>query len=124
VNLQATKKHVPVALDRWRSVLLGDGELGTLGSVFDIAMANILPVVVVSALGEIDRVRRSSKSSVRIACWYIVSASYKQKADFMVLYVLFFIGLHSLYVWAEAEATRPARATLDHEGYIVEKLLI
>jgi hypothetical protein len=56
VNLQAAKEHVPVALDRWRSVLLGDGELGTLGSVFDITMANILPVLVISALGEIDRV--------------------------------------------------------------------
>ncbi|KAI6765426.1 hypothetical protein HG530_006496 [Fusarium avenaceum] len=56
VNLQAAKEHVPVALERRRSVLLGDGELSTLGGVFDIAMANILPVVVVSALGEIDRV--------------------------------------------------------------------
>jgi hypothetical protein len=56
MDLKTTKEDIPVGLDSRSIALFVDSKLGTFGGVFDVPRANGFPVVIVGALGEVDRV--------------------------------------------------------------------
>lgn len=88
MNLDAAKEDVPRRLEGGRVSVLVNGELGTRSSVADVVSApDGLPVVGISAGGEINRVGRTGESDVGIAISYtrVSSAVDKTHAEQLTL---------------------------------------
>lgn len=56
MDLETTEEYVPVGLNCRSLALFVDSKFSTFRGVFDVSRANGFPVVIVGALGEVDRV--------------------------------------------------------------------